>query len=129
MLMTRKRPPKPTDAELALLRVLWGNGPATVRQIRDAVEVKQRTGYTTVLKTLQIMTTKGLVVRDESQHAHIYQAALAQEQTQRQLVSELLERAFSGSASHLVVQALTEKPASRKELAEIRHLLDKLEES
>ena len=124
--MARKRPPKPTDAELALLRVLWYLGPATVRQIRDALDNKP---YTTVLKTLQIMTVKGLVLRDESQHAHVYQAAFAREQTQRQLVSELLERAFSGSASHLVVQALTEKPASPEEVAEIRKLLDQLEGS
>ncbi len=125
--MARKRPPKPTDAELALLRVLWYHGPATVRQIRDELDSKPTAGYTTVLKTLQIMTVKGLVLRDESQHAHVYQAAFAREQTQRQLVSELLERAFSGSASHLVVQALTEKPASREEVAEIRKLLDQLE--
>lgn len=123
-----KKPPKPTDAELSLLRVLWDRGPATVRQVREALAVTQRTGYTTVLKTLQIMTAKGLVRRDESGHAHIYRAAFAEEQTQRQLVSELLDRAFSGSASRLVVQALTEKSASPEELAEIRKLLDRLED-
>lgn len=123
-----KRPPRPTDAELNLLRVLWDDGPATVRQVREGLSPKLRTGYTTVLKTLQIMTEKGLVRRDESRHAHIYRAALAEEQTQRQLVSELLDRAFSGSASRLVVQARTEKPASPEELADIRRLLDELEE-
>ena len=123
-----KRPPRPTDAELNLLRVLWDDGPATVRQVREGLSPKLRTGYTTVLKTLQIMTEKGLVRPDESGHAHIYRAALAEEQTQRQLVSELLDRTFSGSASRLVVQALTEKPASPEELADIRRLLDELEE-
>ncbi len=125
--MALRRPPKPTDAELALLRALWDHGPATVRQVRDIVDVGQRTGYTTVLKMLQIMTAKGLVVRDESSHAHVYQAAIPQEHTQRQLVGELLDRAFAGSASHLVTQALAEKPATAEELAEIRRLLDQLE--
>ncbi|MBI4661619.1 MAG: BlaI/MecI/CopY family transcriptional regulator [Verrucomicrobia bacterium] len=117
--------PRPTDAELSILRVLWRRGPSTVRQVQD--ELGDETGYTTVLKFLQIMTDKGLVTRDDSQHAHVYQARLAEEETQRQLVADLLDRAFSGSAKKLVVQALSAKKASAEELAEIRKLLDEME--
>jgi BlaI family penicillinase repressor len=120
-------PVKPTDAELSILRVLWELGPSTVRQVQEALNERRETGYTTVLKLLQIMTEKGLVERDETERTHVYQASLPQEQTQRQLVSDLLDRAFGGSAKQLVLQALATKKASAKEMAEIRRLLDKLE--
>ena len=113
---------KPTDAELSLLRVLWERGPSTVRQVAEALD--RATGYTTVLKVLQIMTEKGLVVRDETSRTHIYAAAFSQDQTQRQLVSDLLERAFGGSATQLVLQALASNKATPEELAEIRKLID-----
>jgi predicted transcriptional regulator len=113
---------KPTDAELAILRVLWTRGPSTVRQVTEGLG--KDTGYTTALKLLQIMTEKGLVVRDESSRTHVYAPAFTEGETQRQLVSDLLERAFGGSASKLVLQALASKKASREELAEIRKLID-----
>jgi predicted transcriptional regulator len=119
--------PRPTDAELAILRILWQRGPSTVRQVHDALSRHRETGYTTILKLMQIMTEKGLVHRDESERTHIYQAKLSQEQTQQQLVTDLLEKAFGGSASQLVMQALATKPASADELARIRNLLDQLE--
>jgi len=125
--MAKALPPKPTDAELGILRVLWELGPCTVRQVQKALNERRETGYTTVLKLLQIMTEKGLVERDETERTHVYQASLAREQTQRQLVSDLLDRAFGGSAKQLVLQALATKKASAKEMAEIRRLLDKFE--
>ncbi|MEK7684406.1 MAG: BlaI/MecI/CopY family transcriptional regulator [Verrucomicrobiota bacterium] len=117
--------PRPTDAELSILRVLWQRGPSTVRQVQE--ELGEDTGYTTVLKFMQIMTEKGLVTRDDSERTHVYQARLPEEETQRQLVSDLLDRAFSGSAKKLVLQALSAKKASAAELAEIRKLLDQLQ--
>ena len=120
--MTTSSGRKPTDAELAILRVLWARGPSTVREV--ACEMGRENAYTTILKLLQIMTEKRLVRRDVSPRTHVYQAALTERQTQRQLVTDLLERAFDGSASELVMQALAAKKTSRKELAEIRKLLD-----
>jgi predicted transcriptional regulator len=114
---------KPTDAELGILHVLWARGPSTVRQVAEALG--REAGYTTVLKLLQIMTEKQLVVRDETARTHVYQAAYTQDQTQRQLVSDLLDRAFGGSAAKLVLQALAANKTSAEELAEIRKLLDK----
>lgn len=125
--MKEKPKQKPTDAELALLAVLWQRGPSTVREIHDSLGAEKETGYTTTLKILQKMTEKGLVRRDESQRSHIYHAAVAAEQTQRQLVRDLLRRAFGGSPANLVVQALASEKASAQELAEIRKLLDELE--
>ncbi len=125
--MPKALPPKPTDAELSILRVLWELGPCTVRQVQETLNEQRETGYTTVLKLLQIMTEKGLVERDETERTHVYQASLAREQTQQQLVSDLLDRAFGGSAKQLVLQALATKKASAKEMDEIRRLLDKLE--
>jgi len=119
--------PRPTDAELAILRVLWRRGPSTVRQVHEDLERRSLTGYTTILKLLQIMTEKGLVERDESQRAHIYVARLPEEQTLGQLVGDLLDRAFEGSSSRLVMRALESRPASREELAEIRRMLDLME--
>jgi len=118
---------RPTDAELAILRVLWQRGESTVRQVHDVLSQEREMGYTTVLKMMQIMTEKGLVVRDESERTHVYQAKLTQEQTQQQLVGDLLDKAFGGSASQLVLQALSAKPATADELTQIRQLLDKLE--
>jgi predicted transcriptional regulator len=114
---------KPTDAELTILRVLWGRGPSTVRQVADLLN--REAGYTTVLKLLQIMTEKGLVVRDESARTHVYEAAYTEDQTQRQLVTDLLDRAFDGSAAKLVLQALASNKTSPQELDEIRKLLNK----
>ena len=124
---TRSPLPRPTQAELAILRVLWDRGPSSVREVLDALNVGRDTGYTTVLKTLQIMIGKGLVIRDDSQRTHVYQAAAEQKDTQRQLVMELLDRAFGGSAGQLVLHALEARRASREELAEIRRMLDRAE--
>jgi len=120
--------PKPTDAELAILRVLWDRGPSTVREVTDALQSERGTGYTTALKLLQIMTEKRLVQRDDSQRTHVFAAVVPAEETQRQLVGDLLERAFRGSAQQLVLQALSSKKATRAELAEIRKLLDEMEQ-
>jgi predicted transcriptional regulator len=122
--MSKPTIPRPTDAELAILRVLWSRGASTVRQVHDVLLRERPTAYTTALKMLQIMTEKGLVRRDESDRTHIYQARLTEEQTQRQLVKDLLDRAFGGSASKLVLQALATKRASAEELGEIRKLID-----
>ncbi|HKP12229.1 MAG TPA: BlaI/MecI/CopY family transcriptional regulator, partial [Blastocatellia bacterium] len=117
--MARGSLQRPTDAELEILRVLWQRGASTVREVQEALNEAKATGYTTVLKLMQIMTDKGLVRRDERQRAHVYEAQLAQEQTQRQLVSDLVERVFGGSASSLVMQALASKKTSASELSEI----------
>jgi BlaI family penicillinase repressor len=117
----------PTDAELEILGVLWARGPSTVREVQEELGSRREVGYTTALKLLQIMHEKGLVRRDESARTHVYEAAVAQERTQNALVGDLLDRAFGGSASALVLGALAAKPASREELAEIRRLLDELE--
>jgi len=119
---------KPTPSELAILNVLWRYGPSTVRQIQERL-ADATSGYTTVLKLVQIMSAKGLVVRDESQKAHVYSVCYAEEQTQRQLVGDLMDRAFGGSAAKLVLQALSTKPATAEELAEIRSLLQTIEET
>jgi len=125
--MSRKHTnlPKPTDAELELLRVLWSHGPSTVRQIHEALP--KDTGYTTTLKILQKMADKGLVIRDESQRSHVYEAACEAETTQRQLVRHLLDGAFGGSPGKLVMQALSEEAATAEELTEIRRLIRALE--
>ena len=122
--MSRNPTPRPTDAELAILRVLWARGPSTVRQVHDVLSRERPAAYTTALKLMQIMTEKGLVRRDETDRTHIYQARLTEEQTQRQLVRDLLDRAFGGSASKLVMQALAARRASAEELLEIRKALE-----
>jgi predicted transcriptional regulator len=116
--------PRPTDAELAILRVLWEHGACTVRQVHEALSRERPAAYTTALKMLQIMTEKGLVRRDVSDRTHVYQPRLSEEQTQRQLVRDLLDRAFGGSSSKLVMQALSAKRATPEELTEIRRLLE-----
>lgn len=118
---------KPTDCELAILRVLWQRGPSTVKEVHKVLDGVKRTGYTTVLKFMQIMVEKGLLTRDESTFAHVYQAKIPQEQAQRTLVANLLDRAFDGSMSRLVLQALATKRATAEELAEIRKILRKHE--
>lgn len=130
MAQTRKDSPKPrpTDTELAILRVLWDRGPSTVREVHDALSATHGSGYTTVLKMLQIMTDKGLVVRDETERAHVYASRLGEQRTQRQLLGDLVDRAFGGSPAKLVLQALSDRRATSKELRDIRALLDQLEE-
>ena len=122
----KNKTPKPTEAELELLRILWESGQQTVGEIHEA-QGSKGTGYTTTLKVLQRMMEKGLVLRDESKRSHVYRAAITAEKTQRQLVSDLLQRAFGGSPGQLVVQALSEKKATSEELATIRQLLDEME--
>lgn len=120
--------PKPTAAELSILNVLWRRGSCTVREIHADCERQQAIGYTTVLKLLQIMTDKGLVQRDESERAHVYQPALKREETQGQIVGDLLDRVFGGSAAQLVLRALSERKTSKQEIAEIRRMLDSIEQ-
>jgi len=123
----KKNKTVPTSAELNLLNILWRVEPATVKQIHEFVAQAQNTGYTTVLKTLQIMHEKGLVTRDESNRAHKYSAAYSEEQTQSSLLSDMMHKAFRGSKYNLVVRALGDK-ASADEIADIRNLLDSLEQ-
>ena len=122
--MNRTPAPRPTDAELAILRILWDRGPSTVRQVHDILGLERQAAYTTALKLLQIMTEKGLVERDERDRTHIYRARLSEETTQRQLVRDLVDRAFAGSSSKLVLQALASKRASAEELRDIRKAID-----
>lgn len=117
--------PRPTDGELAILRVLWSRGPSTVREVQKVLG--PNTGYTTALKLMQIMTDKGLVRRDESERTHVYAAARPEEVTQRQLLGDLVDRAFQGSAAKLVMQALSSKRSTVEELTAIRKLLDDIE--
>lgn len=128
--MNRKKSssrPRPTDAELGILRVLWRTGPATVRQVHESIADRAE-GYTTILKLMQIMHQKGLVSRDESQRAHVYSATIARDEAQQELLGDLLQRAFDGSRAQLVLQALgSSDAATAEELNEIRQLLDKLE--
>jgi len=117
-------PPRPTNAELEILTVLWSSGPATVREVYNVISRRRPTQYCTVLKFMQIMAEKGLVRRDEKQRAHVYEAARPREWTQQQLAGDLMERAFSGSAKALLVGALSARKASKAELAELQKLLD-----
>ena len=126
-IMARPALNRPTDGELAVLRVLWDCGPSTVRAVHEHLNKTQKTGYTTTLKAMQIMRAKGLVQRDDSRWAHVFRPRLTEQQTQQQILKDLMDRAFGGSAQQLVLQALAAKKSSRKELAEIRKLLDKME--
>lgn len=126
--MTRT-PHRPTEAELEILRVLWERGPSTVRQVHESLAVARDTGYTTTLKLMQIMADKGLVTRDESSRTHVYAAHASQETTQRQLVKDLVEKAFGGSAKDLVLRALSSHKTSDDELLEIRRLIDEARDS
>ena len=119
--------PKPTNAELEILTVLWSIGPATVREVYNVISRRRPAQYWTVLKFMQIMAEKGLVRRDDRQRAHVYEAARPREWTQQQLAGDLMERAFSGSAKALLVGALSARKTSKTELAELRQLLDEWE--
>ncbi len=118
---------RPTDAELEILTVLWSQGASTVREVHETILKRKPTQYTTILKMFQIMTEKGLVTRDDAERAHRYSASKPREWTQQQLAGDLLQRAFSGSASSLMLGALSAKKASKKEMAELRQLLEKWE--
>jgi BlaI family transcriptional regulator, penicillinase repressor len=120
-------PPRPTDAELEILTVLWSRGPSTVRDVHETIVQRKPTQYTTVLKLLQIMAEKGLVERDEKERAHVYKASRPREWTQSQLAGDLLQRAFNGSAKGLILGALSARKTSKHELAEIRRLLEQYE--
>jgi predicted transcriptional regulator len=120
--------PKPTEAELGILNVLWDRGPSTVRDVHDALYREEGAGYTTALKLLQIMHGKGLVVRDDSERAHVFRPAISKERTQKRFLLDMVQRVFDGSPSQLVLQALGGRPrATREEVEEIRALLDKLD--
>ena len=126
--MSKSSPlPRPTDAELEILTVLWSLGPSTVRDVHETIIRRKPAQYTTVLKTLQIMSEKGLVERDEKQRAHVYSASRPREWTQQQLAGDLLQRAFGGSAKSLMLGALASHRASRKELEELRKFLEEYE--
>ncbi len=125
--MARRKTTGPTDRELMILGILWSRGPSTVREVNESMNEDGDTGYTTTLKLMQIMTEKGLLVRDDSQFKHVYKPALSEERTQRQLVGDLLEKAFAGSAEKLVMRALSAKKVSPKELVGIRKMLDEFE--
>jgi BlaI family penicillinase repressor len=118
--------PLPTEAELEILNTLWNIGPCTVREVHNALRLKQ-TGYTTVLKQMQVMAEKGLLIRNERYRSHVYEAQFPKEQTQQQLARNLLLRAFDGSAKNLVLGALSSQKVSSSELAEIRSMLDEFE--
>jgi predicted transcriptional regulator len=119
--------PRPTDAELEILTVLWSRGASTVREIHETIALRKTTQYTTVLKMLQIMAEKGLVRRNEKQRAHLYDAARPREWTQKQLAGDLLQRGFEGSAARLLQGALSSRKTTKSELAELRQLLDEYE--
>ncbi len=122
--MPRHPSPHPTNAELAILRVLWKRGPSNVADVRAELDREEEPGYTTVLKLLQIMVEKGLAQRDESNRPHQYRAAVDEVATQKELVKDLMDRAFGGSSADLVLRALSAKPASAREMEEIRRLLE-----
>jgi predicted transcriptional regulator len=126
--MARPNLPRPTDAELEILRVLWDRGPSTVREVYEELKRDKDVGYTTVLKFMQIMSEKGLLRRNENQKAHLYESRVPRESTQQQLVKDLLDRAFGGSSLQLVMQALSSKRAAPAEIDQIRKLLDEYEE-
>ncbi len=120
-------PARPTDAELEILTVLWSRGPSTVREVHETIARRRPAQYTTVLKIMQIMADKGLVLRNEQQRAHVYRASRPREWTQRQLAGDLLQRAFAGSARSLLLGALSARRVSKEELDELRRLLDEYE--
>ncbi len=121
--MKTKQTARPTEGELEILAVLWERGSATVREVYEAIRATRPMVYTGVLKLMQIMADKGLVIRDESARAHVYRAAVAKEETERRFVRELSQRLFAGSSAQLALRALEMDPASKEELVEIRKLL------
>ena len=122
-----REPPRPTDAELEILTILWSRGPSSVREVHETISGRRPAQYSTVLKFLQIMAEKGLVRRNREQRAHIYEAAQPREWTQRQLAGDLLERAFGGNPAQMLIGALSARKSSKRELAEMRELLQKYE--
>jgi BlaI family transcriptional regulator, penicillinase repressor len=128
--MPRRRSPQPTEVELAILRVLWDRGPSTVREVHDVLRGqrdRQETGYSTTLKMMQVMTDKGLLKRDESRRPQVYRPAVAEDETQRRMVDDLVRRVFGGSARKLVLRAVESEHVTPDELAEIRRLLEQME--
>jgi predicted transcriptional regulator len=125
--MPRKPSNQPNDVELAILRALWERGPSSVREVHDGLKRSRETGYTSTLKMMQVMLDKGLLERDESARQHIYRPAVPEEQTQRQILSELIQKAFGGSARKLVLRAVESQRIDKNELTEIRDLLKRLE--
>ncbi len=125
--MARKKTLGPTDRELAILGVLWDRGPSTVREVHEALQQDEETGYTTTLKLMQIMVDKGLLVREDGGRRHIYRPTVSEERTQKELIGDLLDRVFAGSAEKLVLRALSAKKVSSKELKRIRQMLDEME--
>jgi len=126
--MAREKAQGPTEKELAILKVLWQKGPSTVRQVNDEINKQFATGYTTTLKLMQIMTGKGLLIRDDSAFKHIFKPAVSAEITEKQIVGEMMDKVFSGSAERMVMRALSMKQVSAEELKKIRQLLDAMEE-
>ena len=120
----KRKLPRPTEGELELLQALWDKGPSTVRELHEAIGRRRPVGYTSVLKLLQIMTEKGLVEREESSRAHIYRAAATQDETQTQLLRDISQRLFAGSATQLAMHALAMEPVSERELEELRTLIE-----
>jgi predicted transcriptional regulator len=125
--MARKRTLGPTGRELAILGVLWEKGPSSVRDVHEALHQEEETGYTTTLKLMQIMVDKGLLVREDGGRRHIYRPTVSEERTQKQLIGELLDRVFAGSAEKLVMRALSAKKVPPKELKRIRQMIDEME--
>jgi predicted transcriptional regulator len=125
--MARRKSVGPTERELAILAVLWEHGPSTVRAVHEALHAAAETGYTTTLKLMQIMVEKGLLERHDAGRRHIYKPAVSQERTQKQVVRDVLERVFAGSAEKLVLRALSAKKVSPRELQRIRQMLDEME--
>ena len=125
--MAREKANGPTEKELAILKVLWAKGPCTVRQINDEINKQFETGYTTTLKLMQIMTDKGLLVRDDSQFKHVFKPAVSAEMTENQIVGDMMDKVFSGSAERLVMRALSSKQVTAEGLKKIRQLIDKME--
>ncbi|MBS11438.1 MAG: transcriptional regulator [Gemmatimonadetes bacterium] len=126
--MRRPRSAKPTDAELSILKVLWRKGPSTVRVVQEAMSEQRKTGYTTALKLLQIMTDKGLVDRDESTRAHVYRPRSSETETQQQMVGDLIDRVFGGSVAKLVLHSLSSQQARPEDMCQIREMLANLEQ-
>ncbi len=124
--MTKQKIPQPTDRELEILRILWDHGPTTVLQVNEEMKANKPTGYTTTLKLMQIMAGKGLLKRDESKFKHVYKPAITEERTQKQLIGDLLNRAFAGSAEKLVMRALSAKKIKPEELAKIKKMLNQM---
>ena len=125
--MTARKTPRPTDAELEILKVLWTRGPSTVREVHAESQSRKPSQYTTTLRVMQIMTDKGILTRDESDRAHIYAPTVEREIVQREMVASLIDRIFGGSAEGLLIGALSVRPASKKELARMRQMLDEHE--